>query len=57
MNSLYKSIFSRNIGLLTEKEQDRLRRSTVAIAGMGGVGGLLAERLIRLGLGKIKIND
>lgn len=31
--------------------------STVAIAGVGGVGGLLAERLIRLGIGHLKITD
>jgi len=29
----------------------------VAIAGMGGVGGLLVERLIRLGVGQLKITD
>ena len=57
MNDLYRSIFSRNLGLLTEAEQDKLRQSTVGIAGVGGVGGLLAERLIRLGVGKIKITD
>jgi molybdopterin/thiamine biosynthesis adenylyltransferase len=57
MNDLYKLIFSRNIGLLTESEQDKLRRSAIAIAGVGGVGGLLAERLIRLGVGKIEITD
>lgn len=57
MNRTYRQIFSRNIGLLTESEQDRLRLSSVGIAGAGGVGGLLAERLIRLGIGKIKITD
>jgi tRNA A37 threonylcarbamoyladenosine dehydratase len=38
-------------------EQNILRRSSVAIAGVGGVGGLLAERLIRIGIGRIKITD
>ena len=57
MDDLYRSIFSRNIGFFTEPEQDTLKRSTVAIAGMGGVGGLLAERLIRLGIGHLKIVD
>jgi len=56
-NNLYRSIFSRNIGFLTESEQDKLLNSKVAILGVGGVGGLLAERLIRLGIGKIKITD
>jgi len=57
MNNLYNSIFSRNMGLFTESEQDKLQRSAIAIAGAGGVGGLLAERLIRLGVWKIKIID
>jgi molybdopterin/thiamine biosynthesis adenylyltransferase len=57
MNNLYKAIFSRNVGLFTESEQDKLKASTIAIAGMGGVGGLLAERLIRLGVGELKIAD
>ena len=53
MNSLYKAIFCRNIGFFTELEQDKLQRSTIAIAGMGGVGSLLAEKLIRLGVGTL----
>ncbi|MFC1917036.1 ThiF family adenylyltransferase [Chloroflexota bacterium] len=53
----YKEIFSRNIGMLTESDQDKLRKCTLAIAGVGGVGGLLAERLIRLGFGQLKITD
>jgi molybdopterin/thiamine biosynthesis adenylyltransferase len=57
MDSLYRSIFSRNIGFLTESEQGRLQRSSIAIAGMGGVGGLLAERLVRLGVGQLRITD
>jgi molybdopterin/thiamine biosynthesis adenylyltransferase len=57
MNDLCKEIFSRNIGFFTEAEQNQVGRSTVAIAGVGGVGGLLAERLIRLGIGHLKIID
>lgn len=57
MDGQYEAIFSRNIGLLTESEQRILKESTIAIAGMGGVGGLLAERLIRMGVGRLKILD
>jgi len=57
MEGQYKAIFGRNIGFFTESEQDKLRRATIAIAGMGGVGGLLAERLIRLGVGQLRITD
>lgn len=57
MNDLYNEIFSRNAVFFTEPEQAKLQSSTVAIAGVGGVGGLLAERLIRLGVGYLKITD
>ena len=56
-DEVYKEIFSRNRGLFAEEEQEILRTSTIGIAGTGGVGGLLAERLIRLGVGGIKITD
>jgi len=56
-NNLYKAIFSRNIGFITESEQDKLRKATIGVAGLGGVGGLLAERLIRMGVGRLKITD
>lgn len=53
----YKAIFSRNMGFFTESEQEMLRRASVSIVGMGGVGGLLAERLTRLGVGQLNILD
>ncbi|MGC2049123.1 MAG: ThiF family adenylyltransferase [Gallionella sp.] len=53
----YKSAFSRNIGWLTQNEQDRLRNSRIAIAGMGGVGGIHLVTLARLGVGKFSIAD
>ncbi len=57
MDKLYSEIFSRNIGIISESEQEKMQQSTVAIAGVGGVGGLLAERLIRIGVGRLKITD
>jgi molybdopterin/thiamine biosynthesis adenylyltransferase len=57
MENQYQKIFSRNIGVFTEAEQEKLMKSTIGVAGMGGVGGLLAERLIRLGVGNLKITD
>ena len=57
MDEQYRNIFTRNIGLFTESEQDMVRKSSIAIAGVGGIGGLAAERLIRLGVGKLKFTD
>jgi molybdopterin/thiamine biosynthesis adenylyltransferase len=57
MNELYRAIFSRNLGLLSEAEQEMIHNSTIAIAGLGGIGGLAAERLIRIGVGGLRITD
>jgi len=53
----YTTAFSRNIGWLTQAEQDRLRNARIAIAGMGGVGGIHLVTLARLGFGKFNIAD
>lgn len=53
----YGSAFSRNIGWVTADEQQSLRRRRVAIGGMGGVGGVYATTLARLGVGKLSIAD
>jgi molybdopterin/thiamine biosynthesis adenylyltransferase len=53
----YSAAFSRNIGWLTEAEQQRLRHKRIAIAGMGGVGGSHLTTLARLGVGKFHIAD
>ncbi|MDP1537166.1 MAG: ThiF family adenylyltransferase [Burkholderiales bacterium] len=53
----YDLAFSRNIGWVTEAEQQRLRQSRVAIGGLGGVGGVHLTTLARLGVGKFSIAD
>lgn len=53
----YEAAFARHNGLLTEPEQQRLRRSRVAIIGMGGVGGVHLMTLARLGIGSFHIAD
>lgn len=47
----------RNKGYITNEEQDLLRKSHVAIAGMGGMGGYQAITFTRLGIGNITIGD
>lgn len=54
---IYKEAFSRNIGWLTHQEQDQLRHKRVAIAGLGGVGGVHLLTLCRLGIGKFHLAD
>ena len=53
----YQQAFSRNIGWVTEAEQQRLRGKRIAIAGLGGVGGIHLLTLARLGIGKFTISD
>lgn len=53
----YRESFKRNIGLVNEDEQTRLSSSRVAIAGLGGVGGIHLVTLARIGIGKFSIAD
>lgn len=53
----YDEAFCRNLGLISPTEQQRLRNSRVAIAGMGGVGGIDMVALARMGIGKFTIAD
>lgn len=53
----YDVAFSRNIGWVTEAEQQCLKGKCVAIAGMGGVGGIHLLTLARLGIGRFSIAD
>ncbi len=53
----YDVAFGRNRGLLTAADQDTLRRSHVAIGGLGGVGGVHLITLARLGIANFTIAD
>lgn len=54
---IYDQAFCRNLGLISQGEQERLRQSRVAIAGLGGVGGNHLMTMVRLGIGKFSIAD
>ncbi|MEJ2253351.1 MAG: ThiF family adenylyltransferase [Nitrospirota bacterium] len=47
----------RNIGFLNEREQALLEQARVAVAGVGGVGGIHLLTLARLGIGRFTIAD
>lgn len=53
----YDEAFSRNIGLLSKLEQSILKYKKVAIAGLGGVGGIHLLSLARTGIGNFHIAD
>lgn len=53
----YDTAFSRNIGWLTPAEQATLRDKKIAIAGLGGAGGVHLLTLARLGIGRFHIAD
>ena len=49
--------FERNLGFLSTVEQETLHDSSVAIAGVGGDGGMLAIQLARMGVGNLRFAD
>ncbi len=53
----YNLAFSRNHGITSTEQQERLKNATFAIAGMGGVGGDYLITLLRAGAANLKISD
>ncbi|MEP3855853.1 MAG: ThiF family adenylyltransferase [Porticoccus sp.] len=53
----YETAFSRNLGWVTEAEQQQLSTRRIAIAGLGGVGGSHLLSLARLGIGSFHVAD
>jgi len=56
-NDYYEKMVERNIGILTVEQQQKLKGCGIPVFGVGGVGGLVAELLVRCGVGKLKIVD
>lgn len=57
LNEYYKVAVTRNLGLVTESEQEKLKRSRVAVAGCGGLGGRELIDLVRMGIGAFNVAD
>lgn len=53
----FAQAFSRSIGWITPEELEVFRNKKVAIAGMGGVGGVHLLTLTRLGIGAFHVAD
>ena len=52
-----RSDFERTEALIGSAGMDRLQRATVAVFGLGGVGGTAAEALVRSGVGRLFLYD
>jgi molybdopterin/thiamine biosynthesis adenylyltransferase len=57
VSEFYELITSRNLGMIDENEQEILRKSKVAICGLGGIGSPVAEMLVRLGIENFSLCD
>jgi tRNA threonylcarbamoyladenosine dehydratase len=55
--TMIKEQFSRNLGVMSEEEIQKLHGTTIAIAGCGCIGGFAAELLARMGVGKLILAD
>lgn len=51
----YDQLFSRNIGIFTPEEQDKIKNLKIAILGVGGLGAPATECLARLGVGELRL--
>lgn len=53
----YQESFGRNIGVVTEEEQLKLKNARIGVAGLGGIGGAALLCLARMGVGKYNLAD
>lgn len=53
----YAEMTRRNIGFVSEAEQERLRTARVFVCGAGGMGGACLQSLVRVGVGAFEIAD
>ncbi len=56
-NSKEENLFSRTEMLLGSENMERLAQATVAVFGIGGVGGYVVEALVRSGVGSLVLVD
>jgi molybdopterin/thiamine biosynthesis adenylyltransferase len=53
----YRELVQRNIGFVTEAEQERIRHARVFVCGVGGMGGACVMSLVRAGVSHLTIAD
>jgi molybdopterin/thiamine biosynthesis adenylyltransferase len=55
--ALYNEIFYRNQGLIDEAQQEKLKSARVVVFGLGGLGGVICEILVRSGILNLTLID
>jgi len=53
----YNAAFQINSGILSQSEQEKLRKARITIVGVGGAGGVIAIMLARSGVGNFDLID
>ena len=51
------SRYERNKPIISDSDQESLSRCTAAVVGLGGLGGHIAEQLVRIGFGSLILID
>jgi molybdopterin/thiamine biosynthesis adenylyltransferase len=54
---IYEESFTRNIGVISIEEQEKLKHARVTVVGAGGVGGMTLIQLARMGVGSLHVID
>ncbi|QMS85140.1 HesA/MoeB/ThiF family protein [Candidatus Xianfuyuplasma coldseepsis] len=49
--------FIKNLGILSESQQQSIHKQNIIVVGCGGIGGYVATQLVRLGVSKIILVD
>jgi molybdopterin/thiamine biosynthesis adenylyltransferase len=54
---LYEALWAQSKLVLTDDDRSKLKAATVCVNGLGGVGGIVVEELVRSGIGNIRLVD
>jgi len=54
---LYESLWDRSRLLFSDDDRAKLKKATIAICGLGGIGCIIPEMLVRTGVGHFKLAD
>ncbi len=55
--NLYNNMISRQVEIISTKEQEKLKNTPIIVIGCGGLGGTIIEQLVRSGFEELTIID